>query len=224
MISVKTTLPLLVVVICFSTIIPIARADTFGFYATGTFQFDSNTLSGAAEGLCEGQCVPWGEVVILDVSFSASVSNYEQAVSCANNQCETQMIGSFSHGIATADLAVYGSSPQTYYLSSNSLEGSFSSRVCTGHCGSNRPQTELSLDFDGLWSNNWYSTSIIQMECFHESGCSDGSGAGSLTTATPEPSVVTLLLAGISSLCVARRRNYFKTMVSLRTNCYRVLE
>jgi hypothetical protein len=80
--------PLLLVLIGFSAFVPIARVDSFGYYATGLFQFDSNAISGHAAGICEGLCAPCGEVVILDVSFSASVIDFQESVSCANNQCD----------------------------------------------------------------------------------------------------------------------------------------
>jgi len=224
MIPARTILLLLLGVIGFSAIAPLACADSFGFYNTGSFQFNSNTISGSAEGLCEGQCVPWGNIVILDVSFNAAIINYEQSVSCPNDQCETEISGSFGPGSVTAELAVYDDSSQTFYLSSNSLQGSFSSHFCTGHCGSYRGESELSLNFDGLWNNSWYSTSSIQMECFHEGGCSDGTGAGTLTTVTPEPSVGSLLLGGMSCLWMARRRNCFQAIASLAANCSVVRE
>jgi hypothetical protein len=209
MFSLKATLPVLLVLIgCFS-LIPAARADSFGFYNTGTFQFDSNAISGNAEGICSGACAPWGSNVILDASFSASVINFQQSVSCSNGQCETQIRGDFGPGSLTADLAVYDDSSQTFYLSSNALQGSFTSHFCTGHCGTYRAETELSLNFQGDWNNNWSSNGTIQMVCFHSMGCSDGTGAGSLTTATPEPSTVALLLNSIPCLCFAIRRKLF---------------
>jgi hypothetical protein len=207
--SLKAMLPLLLGLIGFFSLIPAARADSFGFYTTGSFQFDSNTISGNAAGTCEGQCVPWGEIVILNVSYAAAVINYQQSVSCADNQCETQITGSFGPGSLTAELAVYDDSSRTYYLSSSSLQGSFTSRVCTGHCGTYRAETDLSLTFEGDWNNNWDSTGMIEMNCFQNMGCSDGSGTGSLTTATPEPSDVALLLGNIPCLCFAIRKKLF---------------
>ncbi len=209
MFSSKVTLPLLLGLVgCFS-LIPAARADSFGFYNTGSFQFGSNIISGNAEGICSGACSPWGSIVILDVSFAASVINYQQSVSCSNSQCETEIRGDFGPGSLTAELAVYDDSSQTFYLNSNSLQGSFSSRFCTGHCGTYRGETELALDFQGGWNNNWSSQGIIQMECFHNLGCSDGTGAGSLTTTTPEPPLAALLLGDIPCLWFAIRRKLF---------------
>lgn len=187
-------------------IAPLARADSFGYYATGTFQFDSNTISGTAEGVCDGQCMPWGDVVIVDTSFAASVTNFQQSVSCSNGACETEIDGSFGPGNVSANLSVYGDSSQSYYLSSNSLEGSFTSHFCTGHCGTYRAESELTLNFQGLWNNDWYSTGIVQMECFENSGCSEGTGAGILNTDTPEPSGIALLIGGIPCLGFAARR------------------
>jgi hypothetical protein len=209
MTSLKARLPFLAGLICFCSLIPVARADSFGFYNSGTFQFDANTISGNAEGLCSGQCAPWGDIVILDVSFAASVIDYQQSVSCSNNQCETEIRGDFGPGSLTAGLAVYDDSWRTYYLSSSSLQGSFSSRFCTGHCATYRAETDLSLTFQGDWNNNWSSNGTIQMVCFHNMGCSDGTGAGSLTTATPEPSAVALLLGNIPCLCFAMRKKLF---------------
>ena len=150
----KATLPLLLGLVGFSALLPVAQADSFGYYATGAFQFNANTVSGAAEGTCEGQCVPWGQIVILNASFTASVSNYQQSVSCANNECETEITGIFGAGNVSANLSVYGNSSESYYLSSGSLQGSFTSYFCTGHCGTYRPETNLSLDFQGLWNNS----------------------------------------------------------------------
>jgi hypothetical protein len=208
MISRKVTLPMLLGLIGFSVMIPLARADSFGFYATGTFQFDSNTISGNAEGNCEGQCVPWGQIVILDASFSATVLDYQQNVSCANNECETEITGIFGPGSISADLSVFGDSSKSFFLNSSSLQGSFTTRFCTGQCGTYRAETNVSLDFQGLWNNGWYSTGMIQMNCFHTGGCSDGTGGGSLNTDAPEPSAVALLLGGIPCLGFALRRQH----------------
>lgn len=201
MTSRRSMLLMLVGLIGLCVLVPLARADTFGFYSTGSFQFDSDTVSGNAEGTCEGQCVPWGQIVILDASFSASVLNYQQNVSCANNDCETEITGTLGPGSVSADLSVFGNSSRSYFLNSSSLQGSFTTRFCTGHCGSYRAETDLSLDFQGLWNNAWYSTGMIQMNCFHTGGCSDGTGAGSLNTDTPEPPAFALLVSGLS--CVA---------------------
>lgn len=202
----KTAFPLLLGLVGFLTFAPVAGADSFGFYATGEFQFDLNSTSGHAEGTCEGQCVPWGDTVILDVSFAASVTHYQQSVSCANGKCDMQTVGTFGPGSVTAELSVYDDSSQTFYLSSNSLQGSFISHSCTGHCGTYRPETELDLHFQGMWNNNWYSSGTIQMECFQNGGCSDGSGAGSLNTDAPEPSELALLQGGILCVGFALRR------------------
>lgn len=191
-------------------LVPLARADTFGFYSTGSFQFDANTISGNAEGTCEGQCVPWGQIVILDASFSASVLDYQQNVSCANNECETEITGALGLGSISAEISVFGNSSQRYFWNSSSLQGSFTTRFCTGQCGTYRAETNLSLDFQGLWNNNWYSTGMIQMNCFHQGGCSDGTGAGSLNTDVPEPSAVALLVSGLPCLGFALRRKRFR--------------
>ena len=119
---------------------------------------------------------------------------------------ETEITGRFGPGSVAAEVSVFGKSSQTYYLDSNLLQGSFSSHFCTGHCGTYRAETDLSVDFQGLWNNDWYSTGIIQMVCFHNGGCSDGTGAGSLTTATPEPSVIVLLLGEVPALYLALRK------------------
>lgn len=209
MTSFKATLPLLLGLVGFSALVPVAQADSFGYYATGAFQFDSNTISGNAQGVCEGQCVPWGDIVIVDATFSAAVINYQQSVSCANNECETETTGVFGAGNISANLSVFGNSSESYYLSSASLQGSFSSRFCTGHCGTYRPETNLSLDFQGLWNNNWYSTGIIQMNCFQNGGCGEGTGAGTLNTDTPEPPDIALLIGGLPCLGFALRRKLF---------------
>ncbi len=206
MTSSRLILSLLVGFLGLVAIVPEARADSFGFYNTGSFQYDSTTISGNAEGTCEGQCAPWGSIVILDVSFDAAITNYQQNESCANGECETEISGRFGPGSVAAEVSVFGDSSGTYYLDSSLLQGTFSSHFCTGHCGTYRAESELSVDFQGLWNNDWYSTGIIQMECFHNEGCSDGTGAGSLTTATPEPSVVVLLLGEVPVLYFAIRK------------------
>lgn len=122
-----------------------------------------------------------------------------------NNQCETEIRGSLGPGTLLVEVSV-GGPPQVYYLNSGSLEGSFQSHFCTGKCGTYRPETELSLDFQGLWNNDWYSDGTIQMECFQNGGCSDGSGAGTLNTFVPEPSSLLLLTAAIPWLGCALRR------------------
>ncbi len=40
-----------------SLVLP-AHADDFAYYAVGSFQFDSMTISGNAGGICSGQCLP----------------------------------------------------------------------------------------------------------------------------------------------------------------------
>jgi hypothetical protein len=202
---VRTTLPLLIGLIAFAILLPLAHADNFGFYATGAFQFDSTVISGNADGICSGECPPWGNTVFFDLSFSASVINYQASVSCANNQCETEIRGTLGPGTLSAEVSA-GDPPQVYYLDSHSLEGRFSSHFCTGHCGTYRPETELSLAFQGLWNNDWYSDGAIQMECFQQGGCTDGSGAGNLNTFVPEPSGLALFTGGIPWLCCALRR------------------
>ena len=209
MTSFRPMLPWLVGLLCFCGLHPEARAESFGFYNTGSFQFDSNTITGNAEGTCEGQCAPWGSIVILNVSFAASVVNYQQTMSCANGQCETEITGGFGPGSVAAELSVFGNSSESYYLNSGFLKGSFNSHFCTGHCQTYRAETELLVDFQGDWSNDWHSNGTIQMECFRFGGCSDGTGGGSLTTDTPEPSAVTLLLGGIPWACFALRRKLF---------------
>lgn len=218
MTSVRVMFPLLLGITGFFSLIPVARADSFGFYNAGAFQFDSMAISGNAEGTCEGQCVPWGDIVILDVSFVASVVDYQDNVSCANNACETQITGSFGPGSVTANLAVYDDSSQSYYLKANSLQGSFKSHFCTGRCGSYRAETELSLDFEGAWNNNWYSNGTIQMECFQNGGCDDGTGAGTLNTESPEPSDLALLAGGIPCVGVAVRRKLSQATMILRAS------
>ncbi len=173
-----------------------AHADDFGYYAVGSFQFDSMTISGNAGGICSGQCVPWGNLVILNAGFSASVTNYQENTSCADDRCKTEISGDFGVGSLSAYLWA-GDPPQAYYLSPSSLSGSFDSHFCTGNCGSYRPETELSLDFAGPWSNGWFSSETIEMHCFQKDGCSEGSGAGDLNTVTPEPPSLALLAASL---------------------------
>jgi hypothetical protein len=205
MASAKTALPLILGFIGLCALLPAAQADDFGFYAVGSFQFDSTTISGNAGGICSGQCVPWGDLAVLNVFFSASVNNYQETASCSNGQCKTEISGEFGDGSVSAYLAV-GDPPQVYYLSSGFLAGSFDSHFCTGNCRSYRPETELSLDFAGTWNNGWYSDGTIDMECFQNGGCSAGSGAGDLNTVTPEPSSVALLGSSIPWLASAIRR------------------
>ena len=188
------------------TLLPLAHADSYGYYAVGSFQFDSNSISGNSQGICSGNCAPWGALTILDVSFSSSVIGYQQSTSCSNDQCETELIGKLGTGTLSAEISV-GTPPNVYYLQSASLQGSFDTHFCTGNCNTYRPETELSLDYSGQWSNDWYSTGTIQLECFQKSGCSDGSGAGNLNTFVPEPSNLALLAGGIASLgCAIRRK------------------
>lgn len=79
MTSVRTTLPLVIGLIAFSTLLPLAHADSFGFYAAGAFQFDSTTISGNAEGVCSGECPPWGNPVFVDLSFLLRSSTTKKA-------------------------------------------------------------------------------------------------------------------------------------------------
>jgi hypothetical protein len=183
-----------------------ALADGYGFYATGTFQFDSTSISGKVGGICSGQCSPWGDLTIFNLSFSSSVVDYEQTVSCANQECEHELSGKLGSGAFYGEIFV-GYPSQFYYLSPGSIDGTFKTQFCTGKCRSYRPETELSLDFNGTWNNDWYSTGKIQLACFQKDGCSDGDGAGNLNTYAPEPSGLALLIIGIGSLgCAFRRR------------------
>ena len=186
-------------------VIPLAHADDFGFYAVGTFQFDSTTISGYAGGICSGQCVPWGNLVVLNAAFSASVTNYQENASCSNDQCETEISGDFGGSSLSAHLAV-GDPPQFYYLGPASLRGSFDTHFCIGNCRTYRPETELSLAYDGPWNNGWFSSGTIQLECFQQDGCSAGSGAGDLDTFTPEPPSLALLGSGLAWLGRVVRR------------------
>jgi hypothetical protein len=215
MTSMRTTLAAAIGLIAFSTLLPLAQADSFGFYAAGAFQFDSSAISGNANGICSGECAPWGDNVFFDFSFSASVVNYQEALSCSNNECETEIRGTLGPGTFSAEVTV-DDRPHVYYLSSSLLEGSFKSHFCTGQCGTYRPETELSLAFQGLWSNDWYSDGTVQLECFQKGGCTDGSGAGNLNTYVPEPSSLTLLIAGVPCLGCAVRRKLSSARVSGR--------
>ncbi len=201
-------IPLIFGLIGFGTVPPLAHADDFGFYAVGSSQFDSMTVSGNAGGICSGQCQPWGELAVLNVFFSAPVVNYQESASCSNDQCENEIYGTFGDGTLSAYLSV-GDPSQVYYLSPGSLEGSFNSHFCTGDCRSYRPETELFLGFEGSWNNGWYSSGTIKLECFQKGGCTDGSGAGDLNTVAPEPPSVALLGGSITWLRWARRRKLF---------------
>lgn len=192
----------------FLTAAPLAHADSFGYYATGGFQFDSQTISGNAAGICSGACVPWGNLLTVDFSFSATVIDYQERSSCSNGQCETETTGELGPGTFSFDLSV-GMPPKTYYLNSGELEGSFDSHVCTGQCGSYRAESDLLLDFQGPWNNGWYSTGTIQLECFQNQGCVAADGAGNLNTYTPEPATLTLLAGGMPWLGFALRRKLF---------------
>jgi hypothetical protein len=194
--AVKVVLLLVLAFAACSTLAPSARADSFGYYATGGFQFDSQAVSGNASGICFGECLPWGSLVAVDFSFSALVSNYQESSSCSSGQCETETTGNFGPGDFSAELTV-GVPPQIFYLKSGLLGGSFDSHVCTGQCGTYRAESELSLDFQGSWNNDWYSTGTIQLECFQKDGCVAADGAGSLNTYTPEPCTLALLASGM---------------------------
>ncbi len=206
--AVKTVFLLVLGFAGLSILAPLARADSFGYYATGGFQFDSTAVSGNAAGICSGECVPWGNLVAVDFSFSAAVINYRESSSCSNGECVTETTGNFGPGSLSAELTV-GLPPQIFYLNSGLLAGSFDSHVCTGQCGSYRAESELLLDFQGSWNNDWYSTGTIQLECFQKDGCVAADGAGSLNTYTPEPTTLALFAGGVPWLGFILRRSWF---------------
>jgi hypothetical protein len=206
MTSIKSGLLLILCLISFLALAPLAHADSYGYYATGSFQYDSNSISGNTGGICSGDCAPWGQLTVLSVTFSSSVVDYQESTSCSNSECETKLSGKFDGGALLADLSV-GYPPQEYYLRSSTFGGSFETRFCTGdNCNSHRPETDLSLDFEGFWSNEWYSTGRIQLVCFERSGCTTGDGAGSLNTAVPEPFTLGSVLTGLPWIAIAIRR------------------
>jgi len=201
----KSCLPLLIALLAFCAITASAHADSYGYYAVGTFQFDASSISGTAGGICQGQCSPWGDLAVLSLTFSSSVIGFQQTAACANGQCETEINGELGPGSVSAELSV-GQFSQVYELDSGSLAGTFNSHFCTGpNCVTWRPETDLTLDFAGLWNNDWYSTGTVQLHCFENGGCSAGSGAGELDTYVPEPSALMLLGTGIASAACARR-------------------
>jgi hypothetical protein len=182
-----------------------AFADSYGFYATGTFQYDSTSISGKAGGICSGRCSPWGDLAVFNISFSGSVADYQETISCSNDECEDELSGKLDAGTFLGEISV-GYPSQVYYLSPGSIAGTFKTHFCTGNCRSYRPETELFLDFEGPWNNGWYSTGSIQLVCFERNGCITGDGAGNLNTSVPEPSGLALLVTGRGSLgCVIRR-------------------
>lgn len=203
--AVKAVFLLVLGFAAYSTLAPFAYADSFGYYATGDFQFDSKAVSGDAVGFCSGECLPWGSFVAVDFSFSAAVIKYQESSSCSNGECETETSGSFGPGTFSMELSA-GMPPQNYYLKPGLMAGTFDSHVCTGQCGTYRSESELSLDFQGLWNNDWYSTGTIKFECFEKDGCVAADGAGSLNTFTPEPSTLALLAGGMPWLGLGIRR------------------
>ena len=207
MIPARSARLLLLGSITFCLFLPLAYAESYSYYAVGTFQFDASSISGNTGGICSGDCAPWGDLAVLNVSFSSSVIGYKQSTSCSNDQCETKISGELGAGALSAAISV-GYPSQMYYLSSSLLTGSFESRFCDGdNCRSNRPETELFLNFSGTWNNNWDSAGTVELHCFENNGCSDGSGAGELDTFVPEGSTLMLLASGIGSLGCAIRRN-----------------
>jgi len=197
----------LVGLVGFCSLLPLAYADSYGYYAVGTFQFNANSISGNAGGICSGDCAPWGDLAVLNVTFSSSVVGYQESSSCSNGECETELIGQLGVGTLTADISV-GYPSQVYDLVADSLGGSFDTHFCSGgSCNTYRPETEFSLNFAGSWNNGWSSTGTIQLECFQKYGCSAGSGAGELDTFVPESSTFILLTSGIASLRCAFRRS-----------------
>ena len=209
MISSKASFPLLLGLIGFCALLPLAHADSYGYYAVGTFQYDSNSISGKTGGICSGDCVPWGDLAILNVSISASVVGFQENTACSNGECETELSGKFDAGTLSGEISV-GYPPQDYYLKSGTFGGSFDTHFCTGgNCASHRPETDLTLDFAGLWSNGWYSTGAIQLVCFQKDGCSNGDGAGSLDTAVPEPFSLGGVVAAMPWVALAIRRKRY---------------